>query len=115
MEQKETLCPTCHSPISDSFYFCPNCGKNLKPAPLPTTIAKQIEVYAISFLLPPFGLWPAVKYLKEKNQTAKVIGMVAIILTIVSTIISAILLKNWADKINTQVNQELNRYQGIGY
>lgn len=115
MQTEQKLCPQCHSPITDSYYFCPNCGKNLKPAPLSTTILSQIGVYALSIFLPPFGLWPAVKYLRQSDEKAKIVGWIAIVLTIVSIIVTTWLATAWFNQINQQVTQQLNRYQNIGY
>ena len=63
---------------------CPNCGKKIKEPPVLTSIGKQISIYLISFLLPPFGLAPGIRYLMQPDQKAKIIGIVAILLTIVS-------------------------------
>jgi hypothetical protein len=41
-------------------------------------------VYLLSFFLPPFGLWPAFKYLFQSDAKSKVVGVIAIILTGVS-------------------------------
>jgi hypothetical protein len=115
MQPEQKLCPQCHSTISETYYFCPNCGKNLKPVPLSTTILKQIGIYTLSIFLPPLGLWPGVKYLKENNKTAKIIGAVAIILTIISTVVSAWWFIGWFGNIDKAAIQQLNTYQNIGY
>jgi hypothetical protein len=82
METVVQSCPYCSYPIIEAFYFCPNCGKSLKPQPI--SVFKQIGIYLISILLPPLGLWPGIKYLRQKNKKAKIIGLIAIILTLVS-------------------------------
>lgn len=115
MNPEQKLCPTCHNPIIDSYYFCPNCGKNLKPAPISTSAITQIGIYAISIFLPPFGLWPGVKYLRQENKTAKIIGVVAILLTAISIVISTWLLTGWFNQINQSVSSQLGRYQNLGY
>ncbi|MCL4353542.1 zinc ribbon domain-containing protein [Patescibacteria group bacterium] len=115
MQPAGLSCPQCHQTVLESYYFCPNCGKNLKPAPLSITPLKQIGIYALSIFLPPLGLWPGVKYLMGSNKKAKVVGTVAIILTVLSTVISAWLFINWVNGINNSVNKELMRYQGLGY
>ena len=61
-------CPKCKFPILENYFFCPNCGKKLKNGPLPINIEKQIGLYLISFLVPPFGLLPGVRYLLQKDR-----------------------------------------------
>ena len=86
--QSEIICPFCKSSIPIATYFCPNCGKQLKDKPPDTTLLKKIVVYAVSLFLPPFGLWYAWKYLKAGDYESRKIGIVAIILTITSIIVT---------------------------
>ncbi len=83
-----SACKYCGQPISSNFFFCPTCGKKLISPPLSTSVGKQVWLYAISFLLPPFGVWPSIKYIKEPNEKAKIIGVIGLILTVISIIIS---------------------------
>ena len=115
MQPEQKLCPFCKSPVAETFYFCPNCGKNIKPVPLSTSFLKQIGVYAVSILLPPLGFWPGIKYLKKESKTAKMIGTIAIILTIISTVISVWLLKDLVNQINQLLNSQLKSYQYLGF
>lgn len=114
MQPEQKFCPSCHSPIIDTYYFCPNCGKNIKPVPLATSITKQIGVYAVSIFLPPLGLWPAVKYLKQEDKTAKKIGVIAIVLTVISIVVSIWLLKGFVNQTNQLLNSQPNGYQNLG-
>jgi uncharacterized membrane protein YqaE (UPF0057 family) len=82
----------------------------LKNIPPSTTSSKKIIVYAISLFLPPFGLWYAWKYLKYNNYESKKIGVVAIILTIISTVITLWLATGF---INS-VFQSLNEINNLG-
>lgn len=77
-------CPKCNAEVSESAYFCSNCGQALKPKPVETSIGKQIVIYAISFFLAPFGLGYAIKYLKQADKKAKIIGLISLVLTVVS-------------------------------
>jgi hypothetical protein len=74
------------------------------------TIPKQIWVYFVSLFLPPFGLWYAWKYLKEGDYESRKIGIIAIILTIISVIITI-----WLsiDIINS-VFKSLNEMSNLG-
>lgn len=42
----------------------------------------------MSVFLPPLGLWPGIRYLKQKDEKSRMIGFIAITLTIVSTAIT---------------------------
>lgn len=108
-------CKHCDFPIQENYYFCPNCGKKLKQPPLPTGILRQIYIYGLSVLLPPLGLWPAVKYLMQPSGKAKIIGLIAIILTIISTVLT---IKIAMDFLNAQIaiaNQQLQLLEGVAY
>ncbi len=80
-------CKYCKSPISDTFYFCPNCGKKLKEPPYKFSLSKTIVIILESVLIPPFGLIPGIRYFLKNDHKAQIIGMVAIGLTIISTIV----------------------------
>lgn len=82
------ICPSCQTQLPANAYFCFNCGKKIKEPPQNTGILKQIGLYLLSILLPPLGLWPAVKYLKQEDQKSKIIGAVCVALTILSTILT---------------------------
>jgi hypothetical protein len=87
MDNISNICPSCHQTILPGYYFCPNCGFNLKSKPVSISISAQIGTYILAVLLPPLGLWPGLKYLAEKNPQAKRIGMIAIILTLISAVL----------------------------
>ena len=110
----QITCPHCQFPILDSFYFCPNCGKKRKEPPVSTTIGKQIGIYVLSVLLPPLGLWPGIKYLLQKDQKAKIIGIIAIVLTILSTIITIQIALGIFNQLSSTINQT-RQYQNITF
>ena len=87
MEQTVT-CPKCNIPVLANFYFCPNCGKQLRPKAIDVSVIKQIGVYLLSFLLPPLGLYPAIRYIRQPKNSTKVIGWVAVVLTIISYVLT---------------------------
>ncbi len=103
-------CPYCGAPIDASFYFCPNCGKKLRIKPEETSVIRQIGVYLLSFFLPPLGLWPAYRYLRQKDGKSKTIGWIAVILTIVSLILAVWLLQGLSNYLNQSINSQLNLY-----
>lgn len=83
-----TICASCGAVVPINYTFCPNCGKPLTYKPLSTTVFSQIWIYGISVFLPPMGFWPGVKYFKSSDPKAQKMGMIAIVLTVVSTILS---------------------------
>lgn len=92
MPQPQEICPQCHEPVLSTYYFCPNCGKNLKEPPLSTSIATQAWIYAFSIILPCIAFlainsWPAMKYIRSADPKAKQIGIIAMILMGVTTIV----------------------------
>lgn len=111
MEQIPPTCPQCHQPVQPEWYFCPNCGKDLRAKPRSTTVLMQVGIYALSVFLPPLGLWPGIQYLREADPKAKQIGMAAIALTVVSTIVTVWITYAFLESYINQVNQSIN---GIG-
>jgi len=86
-------CPQCHQPVLPEAYFCPNCGKSLKEKPLSTSVSFQVGLYAFSIILPIIAFigvtrWAGIKYMKSNDPTAKQIGIVALVLLILSTVIT---------------------------
>ena len=108
-------CKNCGYQILGDYYFCPNCGKKLKNPPLALTISKQIYIYFISVALPPLGLWPGIKYLLDKRPKAKIIGTVAIILTIISSILTVQLTLSLLNGQKDVASQQLQQLESSGY
>ncbi|HUD09536.1 MAG TPA: zinc ribbon domain-containing protein [Patescibacteria group bacterium] len=110
---EQTICPFCHFPLSQTYYFCPNCGKKISEPPI--TILKQIGVYLLSIFLPPLGLWPGIRYLLSKNQKTKKVGAIAIFLTILSTIITLWISVAMFNNLSQSLSSQVNQYQNLGY
>ena len=86
------FCPVCHQPILPQYYFCPNCGANLHPAPLPTTPAAQTNLYIWSVVTPMLAFlslskWQGLKYYRSADPKAKQMGSTAFALIIISTLV----------------------------
>jgi uncharacterized membrane protein YvbJ len=104
------MCPQCHTKVRDADYFCFNCGKNLNPVPKSTSATAQTVLYLKSVLLPPLGIWYALPYLREDNQKSKMVGVVAIVLTVISLLIAFKLTKDLSDIVNQQVSEATSLY-----
>ncbi len=110
----DTNCPSCHLPVSENFFFCPNCGKKIKEAPIVMSLGKQIGIYALSILLPPLGLWPGLRYIRQKDEKIKTVGTVAIILTLISIIINVWISIGIFSQVSKNINTQLQQYQAPG-
>jgi len=97
-------CKECGHEISDEALVCPNCGKPQRDKAPAVSLSRQMTVYAVSLFLPPFGLWYAWKYLRQKDQKSKKIGYAAIILTIMSIIVTIWLIEKTVSSINQSLN-----------
>ena|SRR3989344_1614838 len=81
------VCKYCKAGVAENFYFCPNCGKKIKEPPFKFSWGKTIAILLESILFPPFGLIPGIRYFLKNDHKAQIIGVVAISLTIISTIV----------------------------
>jgi uncharacterized membrane protein len=112
-----TTCPVCHISVPASFFFCPNCGASLRPAPPVVTIKQQVSAYAVSLFLPPFGFWYVWKYIRSSEPKVKRVGIVALVLTIISIIVTVwmtTVTTGWINSINQAINQSLGSYGNLG-
>ncbi len=84
----QLTCPSCRALVSEDMVFCPACGITLRTNPKETSLSRQIIMYTISVLLPPFGFWYGWKFIRQSGKKEKIIGWIAISLTIISIIIN---------------------------
>lgn len=97
-------CPKCNNEVSETAYFCSNCGYALKSKPINTSIPKQVLIYFVSFFLAPFGLGYAFKYLKQAHQKAKKIGIISLILTCLGIVAVIFIAKTYIAQEYSQLN-----------
>lgn len=113
MEINSTICSKCHTEVKPTDYYCFNCGVNLRPVPPSTSFERQIMLYLGSFFLPPMGLFWSIKYLKQPNLKSRIVGLISIVLTLISLLITYLLLKNVADAVNSQMSSQVNNLMGF--
>ena len=106
--QPVQACKFCKASIPTDAFYCPNCGKKLRERPPATDILHQIGLYLFSLLLPPLGLIPALKYIRQDNLNSKIIGIVAIAITVIVSVITIYYTIDLINGLNTQLNSELN-------
>ncbi|HUD44074.1 MAG TPA: hypothetical protein VMR41_00875 [Patescibacteria group bacterium] len=111
--QSTKICPVCQYVVEDSWYFCPNCSKKLKMKPLPTTVWRQIGVYLLSVCLPPLGLFPAFNYLRQHSWKARIVGLMCILFTILSIVLTTWYAMNLMQQINTEMKSQLAPLQQL--
>ena len=76
------------------------------------TFAKQLGIYAISIFLPPFGLTHGIRYLFQKDPKVKMVGAIAIVLTVLSVSSSIYFTLRLLSQISKTVG---NPYQILGF
>ena len=106
------LCLSCQNTIDPQWYFCPNCGKQLREKTANISLQKQLFMYAISFFLAPFGLVWGTKYIRSSDPKTKTVGIVIVALTILSLILMVTLFKAALDQYAKLLN---NLSNGVGY
>lgn len=97
-------CISCKTSLLSVWYFCPNCGKQLKEAPIVISIPKQILIYLVSFFLSPLGLSWGLKYVKYKDRRVKIVGIISIVLTIVAIVLMIVSFKYVMDQYTKTLN-----------
>ena len=93
-------CKHCKNPVTETFYFCPNCGKKLKEPPFKFSWKKTIVVILESAFLPPLGIFPGIKYLRMKETGAKILGLLAIVITTISAVLTTIYFVNFVNSLS---------------
>ena len=93
----------------DSRLTCP------QEKPLSTSLTKQLLIYLLSVSLSPLGLWPAVRYLRQKDEKAKKIGLVAIFLTVISIVLTIWLTARFIGSLGQNFGSQLNMFEDLDY
>lgn len=108
-----SLCPTCHTQVRETDYFCFNCGKNLHEKPPSITVTDQALLYAGSIFLPPMGFIWGWKYLKSTDQKTRYVGLVAWALTVAILIWATSYTMHIFTTVSKQVDSQLNGMGGF--
>ena len=112
-------CPQCHFPVKPEYYFCPNCGKNLRVPPLGTSLLDQLLLYAFSLVLPWIAYlaitkWQGIKYLRSSDAQTRQIGMIALGLLVLSSVIAFWLTYVWIQGYVQSSLNDVNNLGGLG-
>lgn len=102
-------CPSCNQSIFPTDRFCPHCGYNLSSSQ-GIGIGKQLYIYAVSLLLPPFGLIWTFKYFHSSEAIVRRVGIIAGVITIISCILTLW----WFAGFWNSLQQQITTYQNLG-
>lgn len=108
-------CPFCNADLDPAAFFCPSCGKKVREKPVSTAFWAQAALYAVSVLLPPFGIGMTIRYLRSPDKIAKRAGWISVVLTSLALVVVFWSTYVMTKSISDQVNQSLKQYQGMGY
>jgi hypothetical protein len=107
MDNNDLICSVCHKKVLPVYYFCPNCGNNLKATPARISVLMQIGYYALALLLPPLGLWPGVKCMMKKSPQARWVGIITIVLTLISSGVTIwgifVMFNTYVEQLNSMI------------
>lgn len=107
-------CGNCRTPVAETFFFCPVCGKKVREKPASVSLMAQLAVYAISLFLPPLGLIYTVKYLKQPEAKAKTVGWITLLLTVISIVITLKITMDLLTTIKGTINMQMPNYGNLG-
>lgn len=114
MTTTASVCPKCTIPISADFYFCPNCGKQLRSKTISISIIKSVGVLLLSFFLPPLGLYPGIKYIAHGDIKTKIVGVLAVVITIVSIALTLYVFQSFMQEYTKTLDQiTKGQYPGL--
>ena len=108
-----TVCPFCHIAVRPADYFCSNCGKNLHPAPLGTGVFDIAKLYLGSVFFTPMGIFWGMRYLREKNNTSIIVGVIAMLLSLVTLIVAIQYTVSFMNTINSQMGKQFQGIEGL--
>ncbi len=103
-------CPRCHQTIKSTDYFCFNCGQKIHEPPLSTSLQSQTILYIKTILLPPLGILWGFRYLRQSDTNSKIVGLLAIIFTVVVIIVATQLTMALVNTATQQINQQSQLY-----
>ena len=82
-------------------------------APPGTAPEDQIKLYLGSVFLAPMGIVWGLKYLRQEDQKSKIVGIVAMSLSVMTLIIATQYVMSAVNSINGQVNKQLQGIEGF--
>lgn len=109
----QATCPACRRGVQPDYFYCPYCGKNIRPAPLPTTIPQIIKVCIASAIVMPYGLYMGVRYLRQTDERSRYTGIMVLGVTIIIFLIQLVAAVRTMDYLNAEINRQMMLLQGF--
>lgn len=106
-------CLSCGKEVSLIDNFCPSCGVKLEHGIEHIGWGRQMYIYTISLLAPPFGLVWTFRYLKQKNPQVQWVGIIAGILTVISLGLSIWAIFGFIQTSQQLLNTNVGGYSGF--
>jgi len=106
-------CPECKNKIDEKVFYCPICGKKIKEKPVAMDFWHLAWLFGLSALLPPLNLGLTMKYIKSPDTRVKQIGWASLLVMIIAILIGFWIAARWAQKVNNQVNEEMDKLLGF--
>lgn len=72
------------------------------------TLGKKVGLYIFSILIPPFGIIPAIRYIRNSDPSIKKVGITLLILTLIAFIVNVWIGIYFMNTLNETINQQLN-------
>lgn len=114
--EEEQKCKNCKNLINSDWFFCPYCGKKLREKPANTGVWSQLGLYLLSILLPPLNLGMAIRYIRDSQPKAKLIGWISVILMLTTLILVSWWTLDKVNKAKTEFDKQFGDYQYLlGY
>lgn len=98
------VCKYCQNPVSQTYFFCPYCGKVLRRPPLSTSIWRQVFMYFLTIVFPLVTILPGIRYLGQEDNKSKTVGIVVLLLTGVSLLVNVYLIFWMVDYFNQLIS-----------
>ena len=97
-------CPKCKKEIDSEAKFCQFCGYKIVAESAVLSTAQKIKIYFLSVVLTPLGLYWFFKYLRNPNLQNRMVGYIALVLTLVSLVVTIIVTSSYISSLNTYIN-----------
>ncbi len=107
------VCHACGSVLAPDDIFCSHCGATVASVVETVGLWKQIWIYFVSIVFPPFGFIWTWKYLRSDNFELKRVGIIATVLTVVAIIVTIWVTLGFFQGMQSQLNA-ISNFSNLG-
>lgn len=108
------ICTSCSKLVTSPGKFCPFCGQPNIEQEVGVSNGEKIRIYVLSFVLAPLGLYWFFKFLKSDDKEKRKVGNIALIITILTLGITALMTTYTIDKYKQLYQPQLDLYKELG-